>query len=586
MQCRNLYLVQISSMEDQSVEIVSSWYFLPYTIGLLWSYAKTNPIIAKNYTLKKMFWRPDDEKNIINQIKNPDVIGFSNYLWNTEFHLKIAYYIKKKYPNCLIVFGGPNIPLDPHWLKDRPFIDLIVHQEGEITFSEILLQRIISNDFSRINGISINGNQFLRTPEAKRIEDINDIPSPYLNGLFDEIVAENPHLKFHAVFETNRGCPFKCTFCDWGGYTHQKMKKFDLDKCKTEINWMVNNKIHTLWFADSNTGIFKGRDLEIFNHIKKMRLKHNYPKIIAVTGYSKTPPDKNDTLEIQKIVSDDDSLGIRPRIAVQSFNKEALKNIKRDNLNIYNIADLNKSQTDNSITAEVELIFPLPGTTYESFINDFDYLISHGNIIPQIYCCLLLPRSEMASPAYRKMHGVKTTKMLFNSKGETCEIVTSLNSITEEEVTQSWMLTWVIWTFWYSNLCKKLIQKISLMHDEREIDILVKLQKFIENDDSPISIEYEKSKKNLHKSFLNYNLRDICSTTVSSHLFETNTSKGHLNAEILKKFISAFLNEYFEYTEFISNMIFEDTMFKTTTKKYNPVLTIGNNFSENEYATF
>ena len=65
-------------MEDQTVEIISTWYFLPYTIGLLWSYAKTNPIIAKNYTLKKMFWRPDDEKNIINQIKNPDVIGVSN----------------------------------------------------------------------------------------------------------------------------------------------------------------------------------------------------------------------------------------------------------------------------------------------------------------------------------------------------------------------------------------------------------------------------------------------------------------------------------------------------------------------------
>tara|TARA_B000000609_G_C24165472_1_gene346600 strand:- start:757 stop:1779 length:1023 start_codon:yes stop_codon:yes gene_type:complete len=337
---------------------------------------------------------------------------------------------------------------------------------------------------------------------------------------------------------------------------------------------MVNNKIHTLWFADSNTGIFKGRDLEIFNHIKQMKLKYNYPKIIGVTGYSKTPPEKNDTLEIQKSILTGSSTEIRPRIAIQSFNKETLKHIKRDNLNIYNISDLNKSQKDNSIKAEVELIFPLPGTTYESFINDYDYCLSYDNIVPQIYCCLLLPRSEMATPAYRKMHGIKTTKMLFNRKGETCEIVTSLNSITEKEVTQCWMLSWIIFTFWYSNLCKKLIKKISIMHDQRIIDILLLMQKFVENDDSPISLEYKKYKKELHKSFLNYNFRDICFNTVSLHLF--NNDQEHLNAEILKKFISSFLCKHFEYTEFISNMVFEDTMFKTRTQKYNPILEIEN----------
>ena len=32
------------------------------------------------------------------------------------------------------------------------------------------------------------------------------------------------------MLESNRGCPYGCTFCDWGSATLSKVRNFDLDR--------------------------------------------------------------------------------------------------------------------------------------------------------------------------------------------------------------------------------------------------------------------------------------------------------------------------------------------------------------------
>ena len=54
------------------------------------------------------------------------------------------------------------------------------------------------------------------------INDLNEIPSPYLNGMLDEFFED----RWMPVLETNRSCPYRCTFCAWGIGT-QKLKKFE-----------------------------------------------------------------------------------------------------------------------------------------------------------------------------------------------------------------------------------------------------------------------------------------------------------------------------------------------------------------------
>ena len=54
------------------------------------------------------------------------------------------------------------------------------------------------------------------------LDDLNEIPSPYLNGMLDEFFDD----RWMPVLETNRSCPYRCTFCAWGIGT-QKLMKFD-----------------------------------------------------------------------------------------------------------------------------------------------------------------------------------------------------------------------------------------------------------------------------------------------------------------------------------------------------------------------
>ena len=51
--------------------------------------------------------------------------------------------------------------------------------------------------------------------KIERIMDLSQIPSPYLSNRLDEFLDG----KLLPITQTNRGCPFTCTFCTEGqGY--------------------------------------------------------------------------------------------------------------------------------------------------------------------------------------------------------------------------------------------------------------------------------------------------------------------------------------------------------------------------------
>lgn len=86
-----------------------------------------------------------------------------------------------------------------------------------------------------VPGIAINDNgKVIRTQDPTRIQNLNEIPSPYLSGIFDDIIehANNVGYEVNALIETNRGCPYSCTFCDWGNGVLGKVKTFDLTRVK------------------------------------------------------------------------------------------------------------------------------------------------------------------------------------------------------------------------------------------------------------------------------------------------------------------------------------------------------------------
>jgi len=152
------------------------------------------------------------------------VLGLSLYAWNCNLSLAVAKRFKAENPETIIFAGGPSVPDNAEeFLRKNPFIDIAVHNEGEIPVKMIL--ESIAGGIG-IDGIpstsKLYGDEYHKLENISKIEDLSEIPSPFLTGTLDRLIKENPDESWIGLWETNRGCPFTCTYCDWGSATGSK----------------------------------------------------------------------------------------------------------------------------------------------------------------------------------------------------------------------------------------------------------------------------------------------------------------------------------------------------------------------------
>ena len=402
---RNLYLVQAS---NTYVGREFKAAYLPYAVGLLAAYAFEDEIIKSEYAFKRFIFTREKTDEAVQSLENPAVMGFSNYVWNTQYNLVLAEKVKKAYPDCVIIFGGHNVPPDNSFLEKYPFIDFLVHGEGEEAFKAIMLEVIKDEkDFSKIKNISY---RISKTENVKTETEVLcrlDYPSPYLNGWFDSIFEENPDMQLDAILETSRGCPNACAYCDWG-CNSSRIRFFPIERIKAEIDWMSEHKVKFIWGADSNFGAAE-RDLEIVDYLIDKREKTGCPERLRI-NYAKANPKR-----VFEISCKLEKYGLSKEgatLSFQSLDPQTLENIGRKNMNLDKFSELISLYRKEGITTYSELITGLPGETYESFCRGIGKLLEAGqHRLITTYNCELLPNSPMAQPEFMKKHGIKTIEV-------------------------------------------------------------------------------------------------------------------------------------------------------------------------------
>ncbi|MBU1832432.1 MAG: cobalamin-dependent protein, partial [Gammaproteobacteria bacterium] len=187
------------------------------------------------------------------------IIGFSMYTWNAAEFLDLIHQIKSQCPNVLCIAGGPHVQQAEDYLGEDP-IDIIILGEGETTFQEILdtPQR---DHWPLIKGIAyLENDHLVKTPERQRRKLLDELPSAL--DVIDLCDARGKPLYDSISYETSRGCPFKCAFCEWGtGAIGTKMYQFSMTRVRSDWHKIVNAGIKDIWLADSNFGALK-EDLE------------------------------------------------------------------------------------------------------------------------------------------------------------------------------------------------------------------------------------------------------------------------------------------------------------------------------------
>ena len=434
---KNVYMAQMS------LELPgSNYYYYPYSVGVVWAYATTQEGIVENYNLGGLYSVKEPIEQLVDRMVEPAVVGLSSYVWNVAYNEALAKEIKRRYPDCKLIIGGAETPnKSQDFFADKPHVDYLIHQEGEVSFTGLLQSFIGLKSDEEVPGISINkAGKTLLTGPSQRIMDLSEVPSPYTMGLFDHLPDMYPGKIWNAVIETNRGCPFMCTFCDWGGTTFSKVKKFGLERIQEELNWMGENKIEMLTNTDANFGIFKDRDMEITDMLIATKEKYGFP-VLFDTNWSKNATVQLVDMAVKLMESD---MMRRFTMALQSTNQDVLKNIKRVNLKEEAMTKVAETAFANDMSVNTELIIGLPGETWESWTQGLCDLLSR-DIIVEAYPVTILQNSEMNDPAYKEKHGITqvTLKSYFsNIIDEYQETLTGTKDLPEEQMKKLWLWTW------------------------------------------------------------------------------------------------------------------------------------------------
>jgi radical SAM superfamily enzyme YgiQ (UPF0313 family) len=383
----------------------------PLALGLIVAHclAHDHGRLADRYEFRPD-WEWDDDR-LRHHTARPAVFLGSAYVWSHLAVLDVVRRVKARSPGSLVVLGGPDVPKREadglRYLADHPEVDVIVRGEGEQTALELLDVLAVGPDGTidprrlvDVPGLTVRlGNDVVRTGDRERLTDLDVLPSPFLTGLFDTYRdAPLPQV----ILETNRGCPYGCTFCDWGSATQSRIRQFDLDRVFGEIDWATAAGAEVISFADANFGIF-ARDEEIARRVVARRAETGHPHGLGANFA------KNTVKHLGPIIRMLVRAGIvnRGLLALQTVDAATLDTVARSNIKAERYDAVATEMRAAGLPFAVELMMGLPGATLASFRADLQQCIDReveGTVNPTT----VLVNSPMNEPGYRLRHGVET----------------------------------------------------------------------------------------------------------------------------------------------------------------------------------
>lgn len=384
--------------------VISSDVF-PYGVGMVGAYLLDN---YGDEVEVELFKFPSDLAKAL-EARKPDMVGFCNYSWNSFLSYAFTERIKAKYPDTIILFGGPDYGLSSEeievfWNK-HSLIDFYIVGEGEVSSGYLYAKlKKYSFDVKALKSSGevlgschyLNNDRIVCNDTIPRVKTLTELPSPYLLGLMDKFWETS----LAPLIATTRGCPFLCTMCAEGASYYNKVahnENFD-----RELDYIANHVKNTkiLNLSDANFGMFK-QDVDKAKVMARYQKSHGYPKsLLTATGKNQ----KQKVIEVAALLNG----AMVVFASLQSTDKEVLENIKRSNIKIESLKGIAKESKIKEANTVTELILGLPGDTVEKHKNSLKDTVDAGLGVIRMYQLIMLKQSELNTPVNRAIHQMET----------------------------------------------------------------------------------------------------------------------------------------------------------------------------------
>ncbi|CAH1190148.1 hypothetical protein PAECIP111893_00199 [Paenibacillus plantiphilus] len=311
------------------------------------------------YTIK------DPAMNIVGDLfaREPDVIGFSCYIWNIEETITVIDMLRKIKPSLRIVLGGPEVSYDTgFWMERLPQVDYIVVGEGEETFHHLLTELRDAEKFHMVFGLAYrkqneDGSQkvIINPPRPKL--DLATLPTPY------RFAEDLPTLASRVVyFETSRGCPFSCQFCL--SSIEVGVRYFDMERTKADLLYLIHAGAKLIKFVDRTFNIKRDYALDIFQFLIENHRGTVFQ--FEITADIMRP-------EVLDYLAEHAPPGIfRFEIGVQSTNDITNEAVQRRQNFTKLTRTVTKVKESGKIDQHLDLIAGLPHEDYNTFRKTFN----------------------------------------------------------------------------------------------------------------------------------------------------------------------------------------------------------------------
>jgi radical SAM superfamily enzyme YgiQ (UPF0313 family) len=390
-----------------------------------------------------------DAKTQVEKIEEkPDIIGITSMTSTIINAYEIAKFLKIKFPDTKIVFGGVHPTVLPEDVLTHNFIDYVIRGEGEYSFYKL----VNGDDIKTIEGLSYreNGN-FIHNPLGEHINDLDSLPMPAYNRLPVEkyIPTLGSYKRLPAIsMIATRGCPGKCTYC-FGSYLGSKVRMHSVDYLIEEIKMLQKNYgIKEIMFYDDTFTTYRHKVKEFCKKIIEEKID------ISWVCFSRVDTIDEETLFLMKKAGCHQIM-----YGIESGSEEILKNINKK-IDRQKAIEAVKKTKKIGIECRTTFMLGNPGETEETIFKTVKFAIELDPDIALFNITTPFPGTQMFK--WAKENGYLKSEDW--SKYDLSNMVMELPTISSEKIYEYYKKVFKLFYLRPSYLLKRLF-KIRTLND-------------------------------------------------------------------------------------------------------------------------